>query len=537
MSFEDLRLSEPLRRSIAAEGYTIPTPIQAKAIPHILEGRDLLGCAQTGTGKTAAFAWPILQLLSTGKLPPVSATAKNDSHGAVHPHGHGHGREAGPKHAQGNSGKHGKFRSPRALVLCPTRELASQITESFTVYGAHLRLRVLAIFGGVSQHQQVRALSNGVDIVVATPGRLLDLKNQGFVDLKDISILALDEADHMLDMGFIPDIRKIVKALPTKRQTLMFSATMPSEIRHLADSILHSAVEISVAPQATTVETVSQRCYHVSSGNKPALLTYLLQNGMADRTVVFTRTKHRADKVVKALVRAGIRAEAIHGNKSQNHRTRSLNSFKSANPPVLVATDIAARGIDVDDVTHVINFDLPNVPETYVHRIGRTARAGASGEAVSFCDENEHGLLRDIQRLTGQRIPTAEVEHGKLQKNPDGEVGWNVGERSRSIQSRGGQQSKHGKPSEPRVDRDDNSTRKTRGWSKRAEKPDRAGHHKQNAGSQHRPMIDERADHRRGQHSSQPRDDQSERAPKSGRRRRRRPSRGHFGHKAAAARR
>ena len=371
MRFEDLRLSEPILRAVTAEGYVTPTPIQVKAIPHVLQGSDLLGCAQTGTGKTAAFALPILQKLTENQP------------------------ENGPRHRS----------TLRALIICPTRELAAQIAESFQTYGRNLRLRHTVVYGGVSQVPQVRALKAGVDILIATPGRLLDLMNQGQIDLRLVETFVLDEADRMLDMGFIPDIRKIVKRLPQKRQTLMFSATMPADIRQLADSILNHPVSVQVNPVASTVQTITQSVYFVPRKNKPALLLHMLKNQGMSRTLVFTRTKHGADKVVKELVRAGIKAAAIHGNKSQNNRTRALASFKSDQPPVLVATDIASRGIDVDEITHVVNFDIPNVPETYVHRIGRTARAGAAGIAVSFCDPGEErGDLKAIERLISKQI-------------------------------------------------------------------------------------------------------------------------------------
>ena len=367
MHFEDLGLCEPILRAVAAEGYKTPTPIQAQAVPHVLRGSDLLGCAQTGTGKTAAFAMPILHRLSTGQ----------------------------------NTDKHSRL---RALVLAPTRELASQIGDSFRAYGRNLRLRHAVVFGGVSQHHQVKALKAGLDVLIATPGRLLDLMNQGFIDLRAIEIFVLDEADRMLDMGFIPDIRRIVSRLPQKRQTLMYSATMPTEIRQLAAAMLHNPVHVAVNPVASTAESIEQSVYFVPRNNKTALLTHLLKHGEMGRTLVFTRTKHGADKVVKHLDRAGIRAAAIHGNKSQNNRNRALAAFKSKSPPVLVATDIASRGIDVDEITHVINFDIPEVAETYVHRIGRTARAGASGVAVSFCDHEERADLKAIERLIRRPI-------------------------------------------------------------------------------------------------------------------------------------
>ncbi|HVT90760.1 MAG TPA: DEAD/DEAH box helicase [Tepidisphaeraceae bacterium] len=365
MKFSDLRLIEPLLRSISTEGYDQATPIQAQSIPHILEGKDLLGCAQTGTGKTAAFALPILQRLA-------AATPQR--------------------------------RNVRALVLCPTRELALQIHDSFRTYGRNLQLRTASIFGGVNQRPQVMALRNGVDILVATPGRLLDLMNQRFCDLRNLEILVLDEADRMLDMGFIPDIRRIVAQVPAKRQTLLFSATMPHEIRQLANSLLHNPVSVQVASTTTPVETIRQSVYFVDRGNKAALLAHLYNSLPMARTIVFTRTKHGADRVVRHLHTRNIRAEAIHGNKSQNARERALRNFRSSKTPILVATDIASRGIDVDGITHVVNYDLTHEPETYVHRIGRTARAGATGAAVSFCDRDERGNLKAIERMIGQSI-------------------------------------------------------------------------------------------------------------------------------------
>ena len=367
MSFEQLNLIAPILKALQTEGYTQPTPIQAQAIPLILQGRDLLGCAQTGTGKTAAFAIPILQLLHQR---PVS-------HQGI-----------------------------RTLVLTPTRELAIQISESFAAYGRHLPLRHLVVFGGVGQKPQTDALRRRVDILVATPGRLLDLMGQGYVDLRQLEMFVLDEADRMLDMGFIHDVRRVITKLPTERQTLFFSATMPSEIQKLSDTILRRPARVEVTPAATTAETVRQSVYFVDKNNKRHLLEHLLNDAQRaiETVLVFTRTKHGADKVAKGLSQAGIQAEAIHGNKSQNARQRALNNFKTRQTRVLVATDIAARGIDVDDLSHVINYELPNVPETYVHRIGRTGRAGASGEAFSFCDSEEKPFLADIHKLIDQRI-------------------------------------------------------------------------------------------------------------------------------------
>ncbi|MGE0607451.1 MAG: DEAD/DEAH box helicase [Pirellulales bacterium] len=395
MSFESLGLAAPILRSVTAEGYTIPTPIQAQAIPLVLEGHDLFGCAQTGTGKTAAFALPILHKLSA---PP----------------------------AQGQPAEK-KPRRIRALILSPTRELAQQISDSFKAYGRNAPLRSTMIYGGVNQNPQVRALKAGVDIVVATPGRLLDLINQGYVDLRAVEMLVLDEADRMLDMGFLPDIRRIVAKLPQQRQTLLFSATMPDDIRQLANTILKSPRSVHVAPAATTAERIEQVVYFVAKRNKPALLKHLLRTSASGRTLVFTRTKHGADRVVKDLMKAGLKAAAIHGNKSQGARSRALAEFRSAAVPVLVATDIASRGIDVDEVSHVFNFDVPHEAETYVHRIGRTARAGASGKAVSFCDHDERGNLRAIERLIRQSIEVgtdqpkfAQADNGPAEKTAEG---------------------------------------------------------------------------------------------------------------------
>jgi len=393
MKFEDLRLIEPLVRAVAAEGYTAPTPIQAKAIPDVLAGRDLLGCARTGTGKTGAFALPILQRL---------AGERNESRNGQHNEQRSNGRQHGRRN------DHQTMRLPRALILCPTRELASQILESFRTYGRFLSLRHTAIFGGVSQFHQVKALRGGIDVLVATPGRLLDLMGQGLIDLSAIEVFVLDEADRMLDMGFINDIRKIMDRVPTQRQSLLFSATMPGEIRRLADTMLNNPVFVQVDPADSAATCITQSVYHVSRSNKPVLLARLISGGSMDRTLVFTRTKHGADKVVHVLQRSGIDAVAIHGNKSQNARTHALNGFKTGRSSVLVATDIASRGIDVEEITHVVNFDIPNLPESYVHRIGRTARAGASGIAVSFCDDEEVGDLKAIERLLRQPIDVNE---------------------------------------------------------------------------------------------------------------------------------
>ena len=366
MTFQQLNLIAPILQALNETGYTTPTPIQAQAIPHLLAGRDLLGCAQTGTGKTAAFAIPILQLL--------------------------HERPTKP-------------RKIRALILTPTRELAIQIEESFRVYGSRLPLKCAVIFGGVGQTPQVQALRSGVDILVATPGRLLDLMGQGLLSLRDIEYFVLDEADRMLDMGFVHDVRRVIAALPKQRQSLFFSATMPTEIVKLAGAILSDPISVSVAPVSSTADTVTQWIYHVSKADKNNLLLELLKDSSIESALVFTRTKHGADKVVKFLVNKGVGAEAIHGNKAQNARQRALNNFKSRVTRVLVATDIAARGIDVDDLACVINLDIPNIPETYVHRIGRTGRAGASGVAHSFCEVEERPWLRDIEKLIGKKVP------------------------------------------------------------------------------------------------------------------------------------
>jgi ATP-dependent RNA helicase RhlE len=370
-SFKQLNLIEPLQRAVREEGYTHPTPIQEASIPNLLEGRDLLGCAQTGTGKTAAFALPIIQRL------------------------HGEGRPAAPRCA-------------RVLVLTPTRELAAQIDESFRVYGKHLNLKRAVVFGGVGQYPQVKALSRGVDVLVATPGRLLDLMGQKHLRLDRLEVFVLDEADRMLDMGFIHDVKKVIAALPTKRQSLFFSATMPPEIVRLAGSMLSDPARVSVTPSATTVERIDQRVMFVSRKDKSKLLNHVLKDTHLNRALVFTRTKHGANKVVKQLANAGVRADAIHGNKSQTNRTRALEDFRRGNIRVLVATDIAARGIDVDGITHVINYDLPNIPESYVHRIGRTARAGTDGIAISFCDSDEAPYLTDIQKLIRVKVAVSE---------------------------------------------------------------------------------------------------------------------------------
>ena len=371
-----MQLIEPVLKALIHEGYTTPTPIQEQSIPIILQKRDLLGCAQTGTGKTAAFAIPLLQLM----------------------------------HQQQQHETSQRHRPIKALILTPTRELAIQIEESFRAYGRYLNLNHLVIFGGVSQVSQVNTLRRGVDILVATPGRLLDLMQQNYVSLRDVNFFVLDEADRMLDMGFVHDVKRIIAKLPAKRQTLFFSATMPPEIQQLADVLLTNPAKVEVTPVSSTADTIQQALYFVDRQNKKSLLIHLLQDKSIETALVFSRTKHGADKIARGLSEAGIRAEAIHGNKSQNARQSALSNFKSRRTRVLVATDIAARGIDIDELTHVINHDLPNVPETYVHRIGRTGRAGASGIAISFCDAEERTDLKDIQKLIKKIIPVVD-EH------------------------------------------------------------------------------------------------------------------------------
>jgi ATP-dependent RNA helicase RhlE len=369
MSFEELNLIEPILKALKTEGYTNPTPIQEQSIPIILERKDLLGCAQTGTGKTAAFAIPILQILEGGKI-----------------------YDKGP-------------RAIKCLILTPTRELAIQIGDSFTAYGRHTGMKHAVIFGGVSQGSQVAALKSGVDILIATPGRLLDLINQKFVQLHYLKIFVLDEADRMLDMGFIHDVKKLITKIPQKRQTLFFSATMPDEIQKLANTILVNPEKVEVTPVSSTADTIDQSLFFVEKNDKKKLLIHILNDKNIKSALIFSRTKHGADKITKDLVKAGIKTEAIHGNKSQNARQKALSNFKNGQIKALIATDIAARGIDIDELSHVINYELPNVPETYVHRIGRTGRAGSSGIAYSFCDEEEMEYLKDIQKLIGKEIP------------------------------------------------------------------------------------------------------------------------------------
>lgn len=375
MTFNDLQLTEPLKKAVQKVGYTIPTPIQAQSIPAILKGRDVLGCAQTGTGKTAAFSIPTIQLLNS------------------------------------SSQNNGRKIEIKSLILTPTRELAIQIGESLSEYGQFSKLKHLVIFGGVPQNSQVNALRNGIDILVATPGRLLDLMDQGYISLSKIEIFTLDEADRMLDMGFVHDVKKVIKKIPQKRQTLFFSATMPDSILDLANSILDNPVKVEVTPVSSTAEMIQQEVYFIDKVNKKNLLIDLLKESDADRILVFTRTKHGANKVVKDLMKENIKTEAIHGNKTQNARQKALKNFKDKTTRVLVATDIAARGIDIDELALVINFEIPNIAETYVHRIGRTGRAGASGKAISFSDYEEKAYIRDIQKLIDQKIPVVE-DHG-----------------------------------------------------------------------------------------------------------------------------
>ncbi|MFQ5646496.1 MAG: DEAD/DEAH box helicase [bacterium] len=400
MSFENLNIIEPLQRALTKENYLTPTPIQMQAIPHILQGKDLTGIAQTGTGKTAAFVLPILQRMTEQHKPSLKGI-------------------------------------PRALVLAPTRELAAQISQSFSVYGRYLSFKQTVIFGGVDQKPQLRSLSRGVDILVATPGRLLDLMNQGYIKLKGVEFFALDEADRMLDMGFIDDVQKIVSRLPQKRHTLFFSATMSHKVGELAGSLLTNPVHVEVSPRATTVERTEQRILFVDQKNKDALLLDMLKQQHLKCVLVFTRMKHRADKVSALLNRNNVRSDAIHGNKSQNQRTRTLKQFKSGKSQVLVATDIAARGIDIENISHVINYDLPNEAESYVHRIGRTARAGADGTAYSFCSADERNYLRNIEKLIRMKIAVMEHQyHSDEAQHATGTAAMPAPRRSRNASRR-----------------------------------------------------------------------------------------------------
>lgn len=378
MIFKELNVIEPVLKAISEAGYEKPTEIQENSIPVVLKGRDILGCAQTGTGKTAAFAIPIIQNI---------VTAKDNS----------------------------KERSIKALIVAPTRELAIQIEENFTIYAKYLDIKNTVIFGGVNQTSQVRKINAGVDVLVATPGRLLDLVNQRHIDLSNVKYFVLDEADRMLDMGMIHDVKKIISKLPKERQNLLFSATMPKEVTKLVNSILKNPVKVEVQPVSSTAEIISQGVYFVPKKNKKSLLIHLLKDESIKSVIVFSRTKHGANKIAKDLEKAGIQSAAIHGNKSQNQRQLALNNFKEGNIRVLVATDIAARGIDIDELSHVINYDLPDVAETYVHRIGRTGRAGASGVAITFCDEEEKAMFRSIEKIIGKSIPVLEEEHEIIQ--------------------------------------------------------------------------------------------------------------------------
>jgi ATP-dependent RNA helicase RhlE len=397
MTFNDLKLIDPILRALQEEGYTHPTPIQQQAIPPLLEGHDLLGCAQTGTGKTAAFAIPIIQRLYNEREETRSRKLIS------------------------------------TLILTPTRELAIQIGESFAAYGRYTGLKHTVIFGGVSQHAQTNALKYGIDILVATPGRLLDLMNQGFVDLNHIKLFVLDEADRMLDMGFVHDVKKVLAKLPRKKQSLFFSATMPPVIVQLADTILHKPVKVEVTPVSSTADTVQQAIYFVDKGNKKNLLIHVLKDPAMQRVLVFARTKHGADRVVRDLVKQGFKAAAIHGDKSQNARQHALADFKAGKLRTLIATDIAARGIDIDSLSHVINYELPNVPEQYVHRIGRTGRAGASGIAYSFCDIEEKAYLKDIEKVIGKKIPV-------IEEHPFPLVDFNPPPKPKQPQGRGGRE-------------------------------------------------------------------------------------------------
>ena len=381
MIFKELGIIEPILKALTEEGYTKPTPIQEETIPHILEGRDLLGCAQTGTGKTAAFSIPVLQNIYTEE-----------------------GFSKGPRHISG-------------LILAPTRELAIQIGESVTSYGKHMNVKNTVIFGGVSQNPQTRAVKQGVDILIATPGRLIDLINQGFIDLSMVKYFVLDEADRMLDMGMLNDVKKIISKMPKARQNMLFSATMPNEILKLVNSILKNPVKVEVTPVSSTIDTITQGLYHVGKKHKIQLLIDILKDQSITSILVFSRTKHGANLITKELVNVGIESQAIHGNKSQNARQLALNNFKEGKIRVLVATDIAARGIDVDELSHVINYNLPEVPETYVHRIGRTGRAGQSGIALSFCDYEERDYLKSIEKLIGKGIPLVEDNPYRIDEN------------------------------------------------------------------------------------------------------------------------
>jgi len=421
-TFADLDLLKPLQRAIDEQGYKTPTPIQAKTIPDALQGRDVLGCAQTGTGKTAAFALPILDYLADQEI------------------------KSEPK-------------KPVALILAPTRELAIQIDESFKTYGKYLKLKRALVYGGVGQAKQTRAMEKGVHIVVATPGRLLDLMEQGYIKLDRLDVFVLDEADRMLDMGFLPDLKRIIKQLPDERQSLFFSATMPPKIVQLSKQLLHKPVSVNVTPKSTSVQLIKQKVIHVDRTDKQELLASMLQKPAVDRAIIFTRTKRGANTVARKLVNAGIEAVPIHGNKSQNARQRALDDFRSKRVQVLVATDVAARGIDIDGVTHVVNFDMPVEPEAYVHRIGRTGRAGANGIAISFCTRDEQGELRDIEKLIGKKIPSS--NHRGSGTGSSDDAPSRSGSRSGQRSARGGAAGKGAKRGGYRSQRKSNDGRTT----------------------------------------------------------------------------
>jgi ATP-dependent RNA helicase RhlE len=445
-SFAALDLAQPIQRALLDKNYTQPSPIQAQAIPHLLEGRDLIGCAQTGTGKTAAFALPILHRLN--------ANPKTRTRG-----------------------------KPRVLILTPTRELASQIGDSFAAYGKHLDLRHTVVFGGVGQHPQVRTLNSGVDILVATPGRLLDLSQQGYIDFSEVEVFVLDEADRMLDMGFAPDVKRVIAKLPAKRQSLLFSATMPAPILEIADKLLRDPVKVEVAPVSSTAERIAQHVCHVDKKNKSKLLVHTIGKHSKGLVLVFSRTKHGSNKLVKHLSVNGIRSEAIHGNKSQTARERALEQFRAGNIRVLVATDIAARGIDVKGISLVINYDIPNEPESYVHRIGRTARAGADGMAIAFCEPEEREYLRDIQKLIRTDVPvlidhpyaieTPELTRGGGRSQPQGRSGAGRPQRgpARTGGGRGNRSPAGGRSS--RTSGESRSDQGSEGRAARAEQPRR----------------------------------------------------------------
>ena len=417
MQFTDLGLAEPIFRAVADAGYDVATPIQAQTIPQTLAGRDVLGSAQTGTGKTAAFALPVLnRLLESGAIASTTDQAGTARRGTSRRRRRGRPRNGNANDGPTRTAAGGP--AIRCLALCPTRELADQIRESFATYGRHTSIRTAEIVGGVSQHPQVQALERGVEVCIATPGRLLDLIGQGHVDLSRVETLILDEADRMLDMGFIHDIRKVIKRVPERRQTLLFSATLPPAIRELSAAMLYDPVVVSVSPESSTAENVEQTVCHVQKPNKTPLLVEYVQRLKMQRGIVFTRTKHGADKVTRQLQKAGVGAVAIHGNKSQNQRRAALERFKAGKLSVLVATDVAARGIDVDHVSHVVNYDVPRDAESYVHRIGRTARAGAAGSAITFCENEERAFLGGIERLIQQKLVVREDVHGLTEAEP-----------------------------------------------------------------------------------------------------------------------